>query len=178
MFELVDSNGAIVELGRYTISGGLRPGGRRTLNTTFRIPSLNPGTARLRLKVNPFRDIYEGENTANNVIYFETPVTVTLPSFTAEDYSHVSLTAGASLALKLPASDDVTAIRIRGGQNVSAFAGAGYVPIALRYDVAAIQLADGSLLLTLPKSAADKDFNYVHACSTYPLEDMKIKINI
>ena len=161
MFELVDSNGAIVELGRYTISGGLRPGGRRTLNTTFRIPSLNPGTARLRLKVNPFRDIYEGENTANNVIYFETPVTVTLPSFTAEDYSHVSLTAGASLALKLPASDDVTAIRIRGGQNVSAFAGAGYVPIALRYDVAAIQLADGSLLLTLPKSAADKDFNIV-----------------
>ena len=79
------------------------------MNTTFRIPSLNPGTARLRLKVNPFRDIYEGENTANNVIYFETPVTVTLPSFTAEDYSHVSLTAGASLALKLPAADGVTA---------------------------------------------------------------------
>ena len=28
------------------------------------------------------------------------------------------------------------------------------------------------------RRAADKDFNYVHACSTYPLEDMKIKINI
>ncbi len=28
------------------------------------------------------------------------------------------------------------------------------------------------------RRGADKDFNYVHACSTYPLEDMKIKINI
>ena len=25
---------------------------------------------------------------------------------------------------------------------------------------------------------ADKDFNYVHSCSTYPTSDMKIKINI
>lgn len=28
------------------------------------------------------------------------------------------------------------------------------------------------------RRGADKDFNYVHACSTYPISDMKIKINI
>lgn len=28
------------------------------------------------------------------------------------------------------------------------------------------------------RRAADKDFNYVHACSTYPLSDMTIKVNI
>ena len=28
------------------------------------------------------------------------------------------------------------------------------------------------------RRAADKDFNYVHACSAYPLSDMKIKIPI
>ena len=28
------------------------------------------------------------------------------------------------------------------------------------------------------RRAADKDFDYVHACSTYPISDMKIRINI
>ncbi len=28
------------------------------------------------------------------------------------------------------------------------------------------------------RRAADKDFNYVHACSTYPLSDMTVKVNI
>ena len=159
VIELIDENGAVVELGRLTVSDGLMAGGRLTKRALFRVPSVNPGNARIRLKVNAERDVPEGSQTGNNVIYAESTVALVLPSIADDDYSRVTLAGGGSTAVRIPAGSGVSAIRLSGGVNISAYAGAGYVPVALRYDVAAIALSDGSYLLALPKSANKNDFN-------------------
>ncbi|MBQ3343572.1 MAG: leucine-rich repeat protein [Kiritimatiellae bacterium] len=161
IIELVDSTGRSVELGRRTVMGGLNAGANLSFSATFPVPSMSPGTARLRLKVNPYRDIYEGTLTANNVCLSEATVEIVLPAYDPVANSSFELRAGGSVALRVPAGSGTTAFKLTGSGNASiaAYALAGGVPAGLRYDVAAVPLADGSLLLVLPKNAAETDYN-------------------
>ena len=157
--ELVSASGSVVELGTHRATGGILAGGRRSFRASYRIPSVEPGAARIRVKVNPHRDIYEGAATGNNVAYAEGSVEIRLPAWTPEESGGRMLAAGGSVALRV-AAGTATAIRIRAtGGEVSAFAVASGVPAGLRYDVAAETLPDGSLLLVLPKDADGRDYN-------------------
>ncbi|MBQ6330303.1 MAG: leucine-rich repeat domain-containing protein, partial [Kiritimatiellae bacterium] len=159
--ELVDSVGHAVELGRRTVVGGLAAGANLSFSATYAVPSMSPGTARLRLKVNPYRDIYEGTLTANNICLSDATVEIVLPAYDPAANSSFELRAGGSVALRVPAGSGTTAFKLTGSGNASiaAYALAGGVPAGLRYDVAAVPLADGALLLVLPKNAAETDYN-------------------
>ena len=159
--ELVDSVGHAVELGRRTVVGGLVAGANLSFSATYAVPSMSPGTARLRLKVNPNRDIYEGTLTANNICLSEATVEIVLPAYDSVVNSSFELRAGGSVALRVPAGSGTTAFKLTGSgsASISAYALAGGVPAGLRYDVAAVPLADGSILLVLPKNAAQTDYN-------------------
>ena len=161
VFELVDANGSTIRLGSFTVTGGIPAGGRKVFSANFCVPSVSAGEARLRLKVNGERDVFEGSATANNIAYAEKPIEIRIPSFTDDDYSTLTLAAGSSTALNLSKESGVTALIIRGGDGVSAYGAIGYVPHALRNDVTAVRLGDGSLLLTLPVTAGEGDFNFV-----------------
>ena len=157
--ELVSASGSVVELGTHRATGGILAGGRRSFRASYRIPSVEPGAARIRVKVNPHRDIYEGAATGNNVAYAEGSVEIRLPAWTPEESGGRMLAAGGSVALRV-AAGSATAIRVHAtGGEVSAFASGTGVPAGLRYDVAAETLPDGSLLLVLPKDADGRDYN-------------------
>ena len=175
VFEMIDSNGAVRELGSYLISSGIKAGDKRTFNATFRIPSMNPGKARLRLKVNPYRDVYEGEMGVNNLIWSEVAIPVSLPSFVRDEYSGYVLNSSQSLALKVHTSDEVSAVIVKGCEKTEVFAGVGYVPQSLRYDASSINLSDGSILLSLPKSMVSNDFNVVFRNAGHETERLQIE---
>ena len=155
--ELVSANGAVVTLGTVPVTGIVAGGEKTITEASFHVPAVAEGTCIIRVTANYQRDIYEGSLTANNVCLSEWR-TVSLPTIESEDYKRITLVGGGSTALRIPSDSGISAIRVSGGQNVAAFAGAGYVPVALRYDVAAVALADGSYLLVLPKSADESDF--------------------
>ena len=166
VLELVDANGRAVELGRHTVINGLVSGGNLTFTASYPVPSMSPGTARLRLKVNPFRDIYEGSLTANNIYLSEATIDIVLPAYNPAVNSNFDLRAGGSVALRVPAGSGTTAFRITpsatsgsGVVAISAYALAGGVPAGLRYDVMAQPLTNGVYLLVLPKDADDTDYN-------------------
>ena len=155
--ELVSANGAVATLGMVPVVG-IPAGGEKTITeASFRVPAVAEGACTIRVTANYNRDIYEGSLTANNVGLSDW-ATVSLPTVATNDFTRITLAEGASTALKIPYGSGISAIRVHGGQNVAVFAGAGYVPMDLHYDVAAVALADGSYLLVLPKSVAETDF--------------------
>jgi len=162
-FEMIDANGVLVKLGDYVVKGGIVAGGKRTFTAKFPVPAMAAGAARLRVKVNPERDIFEGTATENNVAYADGTVDIALASYTEDGYSMVSVGAGSSTALTLPADSGITALIIKGGSDISAYGAYGYVPKFLRNDITAVRLEDGSLLLTLPSTASAGDFTFVIA---------------
>jgi hypothetical protein len=120
--ELVSASGSVVELGTHRATGGILAGGRRSFRASYRIPSVEPGAARIRVKVNPYRDIYEGAATGNNIAYAEGTVDIHLPAWTAEDSGSRALAAGGSVALRV-AAGTATAMRIRSANgDISAVA--------------------------------------------------------
>ena len=174
-FELIDASGAAIKLGNYTVSGGIVAGGQRAFTTSFRVPAAAAGAARLRVKVNPERDIFEGSATGNNVAIADGTVDIAIAVYSASEHSAFSIGPGSSMALTLSADSGVTALIIRGGPGISAYGAFGYLPKALRNDATAVRLGDGSLLLALPSSTDAGDFTFVIANGGYGEESVTIE---
>ena len=174
-FELIDASGATIRLGSYTVSGGIVAGGKRVFTTKFNVPSAAVGAARLRVKVNAERDVFEGMIMDNNVAYADGTIDLVLAAYTPEDVSSVTVGAGSSTAFTIPADSGITALIIKGGAGISAYGAYGYMPKALRNDSAAVRLEDGALLLTLPSTDGADDFIFVIANGGYGAETVSIE---
>ena len=92
-----------------------------------------------------------------------------------DEYSGYVLNSSQSLALKVHASDEVSAVIVKGCEKTEVFAGVGYVPQSLRYDASSINLSDGSILLSLPKSMVSNDFNVVFRNAGHETERLQIE---
>ena len=174
-FELIDASGATIKLGSYTVSGGIVAGGKRVFTTKFNVPSAAVGAARLRVKVNAERDVFEGMIMDNNVAYAGGTIDLALATYTPDECSTLVVGAGLSTALTIPADLGITALIIKGGAGVSAYGAYDYMPKALRNDSAAVRLEDGSLLLTLPSTVGADDFTFVIANGGYGAETVSIE---
>ena len=156
--ELIAANGTVVALGEMT-TDSIAAGGRKIISAAFAVPSMEPGAARIRVKVNPYRDIYEGTQTDNNVALAETTVTVRLSDYEAPPATGLTLPSGGSVAYRVPAGSGMAAFRIRSTGAVAGYASAGAIPASLLNDAASATLSDGTVLLVLPKDADGTDYN-------------------
>ena len=130
---LVSANGSEIVLGEKVIAKRLVAGGTISCSAVFTVPAIAEGTWYPKVKVNTYRDVFEGALTDNNAMTGDNPVKVMVAAVDVSSSVSGTIIAGVPTVLKLPFAEDMTnrLVRMALPEGVSASWGFGFMPQGL-----------------------------------------------
>ncbi|MBQ2624510.1 MAG: leucine-rich repeat protein [Kiritimatiellae bacterium] len=133
--ELIDSHGGVVVLGEHTMLGGVVAGGNKTATATFAVPVVTPGQARIRVRANYLRDIYEGSLTANNACTGEGFIWIVVDEVMADGLHEGAIRDNQPTVLKVnvDASNESRMLKLSVPKGCQIKYGFGFVPKGMSY---------------------------------------------
>ena len=150
--KLVSEYGSEVEIASVMSAAKLGKGeGAMRFEHVVRIPAVSEGDWRVKVDVNPFRDVYERSDTDNNSATSEETIIVTMASAALDAESTGSVTSASPFVKKFTVPDGgAYALRIAAPNGATVSYGIGAMPSSGGACFVATVAADGYAYVSLP----------------------------
>lgn len=151
---LVSANGGTaMELGESLVSGGLATKATRECSAVFTVPPMEEGSWFVQVRVNAYRDVFEGALVTNNLRTAAAATAISVPALAAGGATNGAATAEAPFTAKIAAPTNGTyAARIEAPAGAVVLYGVGFVPSATSYSGRLVCGTHGALV-SLPAGA-------------------------
>lgn len=143
--------GQQVEAKDVIASGPVNPDETKQFSGTVVVPALSEGSWRVAVRVNSYRDLFEGALVTNNSAQAAVPTRISIPTVNVTSATNLTLSAGQSTAFRLTGltgTGGVVLLRIPG--DVAIYGASGRTPTGDSHDWEAIQVSPGVWMLVIP----------------------------
>ena len=150
----------VVEAASVTVPATLKSGRSQSMSASFKLPALLPGEWQIQVAANQYRDVFEGEGGASNILLSEETFTVEMDGIpvgnssfqVASDSQKTFMLSGGA------ANGAVLRLTAPKGTELSVTASAGRIPTEDDFHWRGVQVTDGQWIVEIPKGVADDVF--------------------